>query len=469
MKDKKLGHCSLALKDLKPEGSEFTLDIKDGGGTLHIFAKLLAAEMPGHVAQRVYEANRLRVHLERVVYQPGEVVRGHVVLNMRKEKHIERLLLNFEGNISMSCSSPGGWTFPCFTVLHTCDILIPAGKLGCGNHVFAFQCVLPEKLPTTSKRMRRGSVDYHFVVIASFDDKEVPDSVYQPIAIVPPLHLMTPTLCMRGNLAALPSEPNGINVKWTRFPNIYLLDHNTPFECSIQHENNGVNLTNFKFQLQKQQVTTFRDGTGAWISDMFDEIMSFIQLPPLSLAYGLTAELKSEFTTQTLHYNPNAFSVPPGIFTSFEVYHYILLTATNDAGKQVICDKKPVFVSHSKFSCEADLDGGVGTDIVRGRFQYIKLTDPNLYLPLLAPNWAVHQRQSTVVIGTPVLAPAKIHTVISQVVSSALFAELPPHQVTTPPTGLHFSHPPRFPLWDRNAPEPLLAEVPLYIGGISAS
>jgi hypothetical protein len=467
-KNKKLGKCHLALKDVPSGGSYFDLDIEGGGGTLCVFAKVLVAVKIEAGNPHIRKGARLRLHLERIVYHPGELIRGHIVINLHKPKHLQRLVINFEGKLDGRCLCKDAFVVPNLSITHACNFVEEDVLLPIGTYVWPFEFLLPEKLPSTTNRNWLAIVQYHILAFGQFKGNVGANMAHQPIGIVPALHLMTPSLPTRGNGLLIPTyskEP--INVVWTRFPKTFFIDKKFSIECRVDNKTTGLTLTDFKFSFKICIIHTYQPtGTNKWLADSHTEAMSTLTLSSIKLTTGNTAELKSELSEDLVFfYLRSAFSVPPDSFSALELYHYVELVATNQSGHDIICDRKPFFFSHSRFDRE---DGPIpppSADLLPARFQVAKLTNLKECLPLLAPSHAVQLNTDMQIPGQQANWWQDLATAVSPVLTHAQFTELPALNIKKAISSITHYAEPSNPPWDHNAPGPILAELPVSIEG----
>lgn len=395
-KNELLGTATLYLTTVSNLQGGATMRLKLEGaerGELVVLVRALApyAGMPIDTSM-FYTARPyapIRLHLERYVWVPGELVRGCVIWTGAGDKRLDWLHLESSGRTHFEFRSQQGLGLParqdfatkCFitpfnflwwsvsTKIYdstekivkpnmpsatsgadgNTSALVPVGN---GMHVWPFEFVLPARLPPTYTRQSFSST-YTFRVHAQVDGRIVTAS--KDVAIVPPLtayraSLSSPILAAVAPNIVAPSQ-NEFTLSWG-VPEIVQIG--VPFVVSFQLENASTSqFTGFTCHLRTLRVyNMYSESRKEWMANSFLEEISSATVPggvhalPHAAIAGQVQMLAENTATLQCCYP----SVPEEVYSDLlQIHHWLELFGTTATGQVISIGKRPIFVTYSQF------------------------------------------------------------------------------------------------------------------------
>jgi hypothetical protein len=376
-----LGTAELALDALESseKGAEVRLKIGSAGELI-----VLVRVLPVHAgmpldAQMFYQLrpySTLRLHLERFVFVPGELVRGNVIFNAGETaKRMDFIHIESHGRTHLDFRAPGSLGLPgradlatnCFitpldfiwwSVRATVAGVAPDGKgqkinVVPGVHVWPFEFILPSHLPPSYTRVSFDT-SYSILVHAGMADGKV-ISASKDIAIVPPLAGIEPTLLNSPVLAAVASDliappPIPVTIIWTA-PQVALIG--IPFSVSFQLQNPTVhNFATLSCHLRTVRIYNMYGESGrGWMANKFIEEIAGLVVQGAQCSSGHMVSASVSMTAQNTPQVQACYpSVPEYVFSDLiQVHHYVELVGITDTGTKFSLGKRAIYVTHSQF------------------------------------------------------------------------------------------------------------------------
>jgi hypothetical protein len=376
-----LGTASLQLDKLSSaeKGIEVRLPLGKANGELVVLVRILPvyAGMPLE-STMFYSArpySNIRLHLERFVYVPGELVRGNVIFNAGEASkkldwiHLETLgktHLDFRSAKSLGLPGSEDFASKCFitplefiwwSVRATVAGLAPDGtgqkiSVASGVHVWPFEFVLPNRLPPTYTRVSFWS-SYTIQLHAQMPDGKV-ISASKDIAVVPLLVGLQPTLftsilaAVSSDIAVPSAQP--IAVGWNA-PDVALIG--IPFDVAFQVQNSSThNFTSFSCHLRTIRIyNVWGDSGRGWMANKFLEEIAALSAGGVASPSGTVVNGSLSMIAQNTQMAQCCYpSIPEATFSDLvQVHHYLELIGITDTNAKVSCGKKPIFITYSQF------------------------------------------------------------------------------------------------------------------------
>lgn len=390
---RKIGTAQVDLSGVPPNGQNYELKLDDDEGVLKVFVKILMPqfnEIAPSYWPKIEKLTSSRVHLDRANYHPGEVVRGHLIIRLRKRTTMAEISIQVAMRIDLNeiiWSVPS----PYVSKLHNFVERVKIGRKDdtyeAGLHVFAFQFLLPKNCLTNSAG---HSICKMTVIMKRSTLKlEIPE---QPILVTPPYDLLTPQVCPYGLPHDSCPEPlQGIVATFNPAPP-KLIYTNKPFDLDVTLFNDSnIALSKFRVDLVVVRICfSYADKSNkCHTSKLVDrpaskELDSKIRLEP-----GQSLPIQVKLTTDS-SLDIDIYSVPPEMQPqTMQVFHHLLITAKNKTtGKRAVCLRHPVFVLDERMYREGGLDTHL-PDLEPAKLRVAQVLDLPTQLSLMAPSMHV--------------------------------------------------------------------------------
>jgi hypothetical protein len=372
----------LDLSTLPDEGSYFESPLVWAGspcGVLKWFARALPLEKESPTVPAVQPLHRSRLMVERLIYRPGELVRGQLVLNLHKPKTI----LNFNFGIINAVSKceragdpqPARWT----QVSSQVQFAPKPDKsinLEPGTHIWSFEVLLPERIQTHTLMYDCSDCQFKVEAYLYMKGSANPEILYIPITIVPAFEKLDPVL-PRHIDQSTPSAPFVGTVHW-QLSKILFKDKRNVIEARVEAP--GVT---FKALAIDWCVELFVPRLGK--KKQWKLKRTLVTIPIAHVGSGEITKIQAQTdpTNFTIYRNIHFSTTPSPYVEPIEVYNYMLLTGKNHDGQKIELGKAPFFLTHSSLYHEDySFDHDKRADMKAGKFIVAKVPegpfgDPN--------------------------------------------------------------------------------------------
>lgn len=379
LKNELLGTATLDLASVSAidKGQVMRLKFDGGKGELVVLVRALQAYAGMFLDSSHFYSLRpyspIRLHLDRYIWVPGEMVRGCVVFCGAEHSSLDWLHLesmgrtHFEFRSQQSLGLPGRqdlnrqcfitpfdflwWSVRAPIFDSTTDKSL-ASSLPAGPNVWPFEFVLPQRLPPTYTRQSFSST-YTFQLHAQIDGKVMTAS--KDIVVVPPITAFQPSLTSTILSSVAPEivSPSvaSLALSWGT---VDIAQIGVPFIVSFQLQNlSHHHFTSFTCHLRTLRVyNIYETGRKEWLANTFLEeissatLPSGVQSPPNTTANGQVQMLASNTQMSQCCYP----SVPEGVFTDLvQVHHWLELIGYAANGEKISIGKRPIFVTYAQF------------------------------------------------------------------------------------------------------------------------
>ena len=98
----------------------------------------------------LFSKNKIKIHMEKLNFKPGDLIEGHVVLNLKKPIEARELRISFIGQrLEEKRDADGDWVRNYVYVFEFSQTLSPKGEYQ--NESFEFEIKIPDNVTEVSK------------------------------------------------------------------------------------------------------------------------------------------------------------------------------------------------------------------------------------------------------------------------------------------------------------------------------
>ena len=426
---RKIGKAKLELSGVPPNGQHYELKLDDNEGVLNVFVKILWPQSVETKSEsKTLALYPLRMHLERTVYHPGEVIRGHLILNLKKRTKLAEISIEASMKIDLRNEYIAIQRHPYlfYAFYDKVKVGAPNTEYEAGLHVFAFQFLLPEKCLTHSS----WNVECLFEAVVVKKPGKTLTISRQRIMVAPVYDLLSPQVCTLGLPHDLCPEPlQGIVATFNPAPPKYIFSRD-PFVLDVTLLNDS-NATLSKFRVDLVAVRVLfchEEKKNKWHSSKVVYQPASAELnPKLRLEHGQSMPIQVQVPFGP-GYDADIFSVPPEMQPqTLQVFHHLLISAKDKTtGKRVVCVRHPVFVLNKRMLREGGLDNHM-PDLEPAKLRVSQVLDLSTRLSLMVPSQGIGNFRYRDVPGLESAYLARFEDVlIGDSLSDDSFYQLPP-------------------------------------------
>lgn len=391
---RKIGKAKLELSDVPSNGQHYELKLDENEGVLNVFVKILWPQVEESIAEtpvfpqqlgKTVKLPTLRMHLERTNYHPGEVIRGHIILILKKATKMAEISIEawMKVNMSSDIIVPASYTSYFYNFYDKVTIGDPHVPYEAGPHVFAFQFLLPEHCVTHSLS--------HCVIRATLRKKSSGTfaAPVQRVMVTPPYDLLSPRVCPFGLPHDSCPEPLQGIVATFNPAAPKLIYPNKPFYLDVTLLNDS-NATLSKFRVDIVVIRIghcYQEKKNKWHSTkvLFRpaslELSSKLRLEP-----GQSLPIQAQINFG-VGFDTGICSIPPEMQPqTIQVFHHLVISAKHKTtDKRVVCLRHPVFVLDQRMFREGGLDSHM-PDLESAKIKVTQVPDLPTRLSLMAPS-----------------------------------------------------------------------------------